>query len=127
MDFVSNTDLFGLQETGHQIPCLVRRTGTFDFIHFCRYMEFMEKSGELNDLKNYPQLKERCKAIGYEVSKVVFRGYYAAPKLQETHDSAIAARTRIKIEVSATFGPATAPMNIHSFPFRPDKSFCVSS
>ena len=65
-------------------------------------MEFIENSGELNDLKNYPQLQERCKTIGYDVSKAVFRGYYAAPKLQETHDSAIAARTRIKIEVSST-------------------------
>ena len=66
-------------------------------------MEFIENSGELNNLKNYPQLKERCKTIGYEVFKVVFRGYHAAPKLQETHDKAMAARTQIKIEVGFYF------------------------
>ncbi len=64
-------------------------------------MEFIEKSGELNDLRNYPQLTERCKMIGYEISKVVFRGYFASPVLQSMHDNAIKARTRMMIDVSA--------------------------
>ena len=63
-------------------------------------MEFMERSGELNEIKNYPQLTERCKMIGYEVSKVVFRGYYASPKLQALHDNAITRRTNLKLRVS---------------------------
>ncbi|CAH1780731.1 unnamed protein product [Owenia fusiformis] len=61
------------------------------------YMEFIELSGELNNLTNYPQLKARSKAIGYEISKVVFRGYYASEKLQKLHDNAIAARTKLKM------------------------------
>ena len=65
-------------------------------------MEFIEKSGELNELTNYRQLTERCKVIGAEVSKVVFRGYYASPKLQHMHDNAIQARTRLKMEVGST-------------------------
>ncbi len=71
-------------------------------------MEFIEKSGGLNDLSNYPQLRERCKTIGYDVSKVVFRGYYASPKLQEMHDSAISARTKIKLEVNVSL-PISVP------------------
>ena len=67
---------------------------------FCSYMEFIEKSGELNDMRNYPQLEKKSNSIGYHVSKVVFRGYYASPALQTTHDHAIQARTRLKIAVS---------------------------
>ena len=62
-------------------------------------MEFMEKSADLNLLENYPQLMERCRVIGYEVSKVVFRGYYASPKLQEMHDHSITSRTKLKLAV----------------------------
>ena len=65
-----------------------------------RYLEFIEKSGDLNDLCNYPQLLERCKIIGYNISKVVFRGYYASPTLQAMHDNAIEKRTKLRIAVS---------------------------
>ncbi|KAL5004389.1 hypothetical protein ScPMuIL_017845 [Solemya velum] len=61
------------------------------------YIEFMEKSGGLNDLGNYPQLLERCKQIGYEISKVVYRGYLAHDRLQQLHDNAIETRTTLKI------------------------------
>ena len=49
---------------------------------WCRYEEFIENSGKLNSLENYSQLQERAKAIGYEISKVVFRGYHATSRLQ---------------------------------------------
>jgi len=64
------------------------------------YTEFIERSAELNDLSNYPLLLDRCKMIGYEVSKVVFRGYYASEQLQRMHDGAIEARVKLKLEVS---------------------------
>lgn len=62
-------------------------------------MEFIEKAEQLNDLSSYPQLVERCKLIGAEISKVVFRGYFASPKLQQMHDDAIEARTQLKMQV----------------------------
>ena len=74
-------------------------------------MEFIENSGKLNELEHYPQLKERCKLIGYEVSKVVFRGYYAAPKLQAMHDNAIMARSKLKLQAS-TFLPTSVKMTV---------------
>ena len=64
------------------------------------YIEFIEHSVELNDLSSFPQLTERSKSIGYNVSKVVFRGYFAHDKLQKLHDGAIELRTKLKIAVS---------------------------
>ena len=46
------------------------------------YDEFMDSSTKLNYLENYPQLQDRSARIGYEVTKVVFRGYHASDKLQ---------------------------------------------
>ncbi|XP_067674231.1 uncharacterized protein [Haliotis asinina] len=62
------------------------------------YMAFIEQSSKLNDLDSYPQLLERCKAIGYVVSKVVFRGYFAHDKLQKLHDRAIDKRSQLKLQ-----------------------------
>lgn len=61
------------------------------------YLEFIEQAGELNDLNHFPRLVERCRDIGYTVTKVVFRGYHAHDKLQRMHDSAIAQRTELKL------------------------------
>lgn len=44
--------------------------------------EFVDNTGQLNILDNYTQLRERSKAIGYEVSKVVYRGFQCNDKLQ---------------------------------------------
>ncbi|KAK3777728.1 hypothetical protein RRG08_021838 [Elysia crispata] len=74
---------------------------TADVIAFAAkrsYVEFIETASELNDLSNYPQLTERCKDIGYNVSKVVFRGYYAHDKLQRMHDMMITRRTNLRIQ-----------------------------
>jgi hypothetical protein len=68
-----------------------------------RYMEFIEKSSQLNDLSNYPQLMERCNNIGYTISKVGFRGYYASPALQAMHDVAITRRTELQAKVILSF------------------------
>lgn len=62
------------------------------------YLEFIEKSSNLNDLAIYPQLTACAKRIGYEISKVVFRGYFASDKLQKMHDNAIEKRTQLKIQ-----------------------------
>ncbi|KAK6989606.1 type II secretion system (T2SS) protein E N-terminal domain [Biomphalaria glabrata] len=62
------------------------------------YEEFIETASELNDLKNYKQLMERCPCIGYTVSKVVFRGYFAHEKLQKMHDMMIKRRTELRLQ-----------------------------
>ncbi|KAF6039732.1 hypothetical protein EB796_001954 [Bugula neritina] len=62
------------------------------------YVEFVEKSAELNELSNYPHLMAICKSSGVRVTKVVFRGYFAAPKIQASHDEAIDKRTNLQLE-----------------------------
>merc|ERR1711935_574469 len=44
------------------------------------------------------QLTSRAKGIGFEVTKVVFRGYGAPPRLQKMHDDAIERRTKLALE-----------------------------
>lgn len=63
-------------------------------------MDFIDKSSQLNDMQTYPRLYERAKKIGYDITKVVFRGYLASPKLQQMHDNSINTRTKLKLEVT---------------------------
>jgi hypothetical protein len=74
---------------------------TADVVAFCSkltYEDIMKKSDELNELDAYPQLVSRAKAIGFQVTKVVYRGYHATDKLQQMHDDAIQARTQLRLE-----------------------------
>jgi hypothetical protein len=66
-------------------------------------MDFIDKSSKLNDLSTYAKLVERAEKIGYEITKVVFRGYFASPRLQQMHDTSINARTKLKLEVLVIF------------------------
>lgn len=36
----------------------------------------------MNQLETYPQLITRAETVGYQINKVVFRGYQASEKLQ---------------------------------------------
>lgn len=54
----------------------------------------------MNQLETYPQLMERSRSIGFEISKVVFRGYHSGERLQAMHDRAIESRTKVKLDVS---------------------------
>ncbi|XP_052784660.1 uncharacterized protein LOC128220342 [Mya arenaria] len=77
------------------INCVCADTMAFAAKH--SYIEFIENSSELNILSSFPQLTGRAKSIGYSISKVVFRGYFAHEKLQKLHDGAIEVRTKLKI------------------------------
>jgi hypothetical protein len=62
------------------------------------FEQIKEETNALNDLEQYKNLTGRAERIGYRVNKVVYRGYVASDKLQAMHDSAIEARTRLKLE-----------------------------
>ncbi len=47
----------------------------------------------------YTKLVERANKIGFDISKVVFRGYFASPKLQLMHDKSMQTRTQLQLEV----------------------------
>ena len=72
-----------------------------DVIGFCsaRSFElFKETSEQLNTLGAYGSLVEASAARGLILSKVVFRGYLAPPRLQKMHDEAIERRTKLVLE-----------------------------
>jgi hypothetical protein len=62
------------------------------------YELFVEKTAALNDLETYPNLTTRARGIGFEITKVVYRGYHASDKLQSMHDHAIQSRTQLRLE-----------------------------
>lgn len=69
-----------------------------EFVAGKSFEEFKQATNQLNELEVYKQLAHRAKAIGFEVTKVVFRGYFAPLRLQKMHDDAIERRTKLALE-----------------------------
>lgn len=69
-----------------------------DFVGDYEFEAFKSQADALNQLGTYAQLLQRAEKIGYRISKVVYRGYYASEKLQAMHDGAIECRTRLRLE-----------------------------
>merc|ERR1711904_590380 len=69
-----------------------------EFVAGKSFEQFKAATDQLNNLKVYQQLTSRAKGIGFEVTKVVFRGYGAPTRLQKMHDDAIERRTKLALE-----------------------------
>jgi hypothetical protein len=72
-----------------------------DVVDFAGARDFEAFKGQteaLNRLETFPQLTQRAGKIGYRISKLVYRGYYASDKLQMMHDAAIECRTKLHLE-----------------------------
>lgn len=72
-----------------------------DVVAFCaavNYEDFLTLTAKLNELDTFSQLCVRADAIGYCVTKVVFRGFQAGDKLQAMHDNAIQERVRLRLK-----------------------------
>lgn len=67
-------------------------TGKYDF------ESFKQNTNLLNELETYKQLTVRAAQCGYRINKVVYRGYGAPESLQQMHNQAIEARTRLQLE-----------------------------
>ena len=61
----------------------------------------MDNSSKLNSLNEYHQLVQLSKRIGFEVTKVVFRGYHTSNQLQRLHEQAVEKRTALKVQMEA--------------------------
>jgi hypothetical protein len=59
---------------------------------------FKRNTARLNELDAYPQLAARAAQCGYRLNKVVYRGYGTAQTLQQMHDQAIEARTKLQLD-----------------------------
>jgi hypothetical protein len=74
---------------------------TSDVVEFTgrhTFEAFKRDTARLNDLETYRQLLGRAERIGYRITKVVYRGYDTAQALQQMHDQAIEARTRMQLD-----------------------------
>lgn len=71
---------------------VVQFTGKHDF------ESFKHNTDQLNDLATYKTLVTRSAQSGYRIHNVVYRGYGAADSLQQMHNQAIEARTRLQLE-----------------------------
>jgi len=71
---------------------VVEFTGKHDF------ELFKHNTNKLNELTAYQQLAGRAAECGYRINKVVYRGYGAADSLQQMHNQAIEARTRLQLD-----------------------------
>merc|ERR1712139_47904 len=89
-----------LKETHDPIADFINSvtSDVIEFVSSSSFEEFKAASDQLNDLNVYRQLTSRAKGIGFEVTKVVFRGYGAPPRLQKMHDDAIERRTKLVSE-----------------------------
>jgi len=89
-----------LRETHDPIADFINSitSDVIEFVSGNSFEDFKAASDQLNDLGVYQQLTSRAKGIGFEVTKVVFRGYGAPPRLQKMHDDAIERRTKLTLE-----------------------------
>ena len=61
----------------------------------------MDNASKRNGLDQYTQLIQLSKRIGFEVTKVVFRGYHTSNQLQRLHEQAVEKRTALKVKMEA--------------------------
>uniref|UniRef100_A0A7S4VL36 Band 7 domain-containing protein n=1 Tax=Alexandrium monilatum TaxID=311494 RepID=A0A7S4VL36_9DINO len=69
-----------------------------EFVAGKTFEEFKASTDQLNNLGVYQQLTSRARGIGFEVTRVVFRGYGAPSRLQKMHDDAIEKRTKLALD-----------------------------
>jgi len=99
--FFELKDLEVMLERTHDPIADLENAATSDVVAFCAQLSFemfFNKTDSLNNIEAYPQLVARAKSIGYEITKVVFRGYTASQRLQGMQDDAQQARTQLRLE-----------------------------
>jgi len=89
-----------LKETHDPIADFINSVSSdvIEFVAGKSFEEFKAATDQLNMLEMYRSLTSRAKGIGFEVTKVVFRGYGAPQQLQKMHDDAIQRRTKLALE-----------------------------
>jgi hypothetical protein len=71
---------------------------TIEFVAQHDFESFKRNTAALNLLATYRQLAARATQCGYHISNVVYRGYGAADSLQQMHNQAIEARTKLQLD-----------------------------
>jgi len=101
MVFFELLDIEKMLDTSHDPIGDFVNAATSDVVDFTGrhdFESFKHNTDKLNELDTYKQLMVRAEQSGYRIDKVVYRGYGAAVSLQQMHDQAIEARTRLQLE-----------------------------
>lgn len=69
-----------------------------EFVGKLDFEAFKSQTDKLNEVATYRQLLGRAGQAGYRITNVVYRGYGAADSLQQMHNQAIEARTKLQLE-----------------------------
>ncbi|XP_013415569.1 uncharacterized protein LOC106177368 [Lingula anatina] len=100
MIFCELKDIIKMLETTHDPMADMINGVCADVIAFAgklTYEEFLRQTQKLSTLETFPQLLQRAERIGYDINKVVYRGYHATKQLQSMHDDAIQSRTQLRL------------------------------
>lgn len=101
MMFFELADIERMLDTTHDPIGDFVNAATSDVVAFVGKQDFdgfKRNTAGLNELETYRQLTVRAGQCGYRINKVVYRGYGAPASLQQMHDQAIEARTRLQLE-----------------------------
>ena len=101
MIFFELQDIATMLETTHDPIGDFVNAATSDVVDFTGrhdFESFKHNTDKLNELETYRQLTVRASQCGYRINKVVYRGYGAPDRLQQMHDQAIEARTKLQLE-----------------------------
>jgi hypothetical protein len=101
MIFFELLDIATMLETSHDPIGDFVNAATSDVVDFTGrhdFESFKQNTDKLNELETYRQLTGRAAQCGYRINKVVYRGYGAPDRLQQMHDQAIEARTKLQLE-----------------------------
>jgi hypothetical protein len=101
MIFFELLDISTMLETTHDPIGDFVNAATSDVVDFTGrhdFDSFKRNTDKLNELETYRQLVVRASQCGYRINKVVYRGYGAPDRLQQMHDQAIEARTKLQLE-----------------------------
>ncbi len=101
MIFFELLDIEKMLETTHDPIGDFVNAATSDVVGFTGlhdFESFKQNTYQLNELETYKQLIGRAGQCGYRINKVVYRGYGAPESLQQMHNQAIEARTRLQLE-----------------------------
>src|SRR5262249_7514836 len=101
MIFFELIDIDRMLETTHDPIGDFVNAATSDVVDFTGrhdFEAFKRNTDRLNELETYRQLTSRAAQCGYRINKVVYRGYGAPDRLQQMHDQAIEARTKLQLE-----------------------------
>ena len=101
MIFFELIDIERMLETTHDPIGDFVNAATSDVVDFTGrhdFESFKRNTDKLNELETYRQLVGRAGQCGYRINKVVYRGYGRPERLQQMHDQAIEARTRLQLE-----------------------------